>query len=464
MEEASHISFAQVNNSMGAYFDRARELSQSFVSIADAIGDEKLSKAASVIDDVVGNVQAAQKGAETWGGWWGAIIGGVSDGLPKIIKYLNGDNGITNSIKHSEVYLKRLQNTYNELERDIEKSYGTEALGAQKLQIANKQAQLEETKRQLELERSRKKKNQDLEKIAELENQVSELEDEISTATKKIVEDLMGIGNATDFAENLVSSMIDAFKRGEDYMGTYKDSFDDMIDAMIAKAIVGRLIGQRIEELFSAVQNVALERAENDVDVVNAEQRLNELQEKVKFLQILHDEDSVSMSESEYQSVLAEGRKQIEEAKKEYEKLYSQAATPTPEDVDMARDMAGDWSAGVKELFDEYMKAFGIAFGQDAKENQLSALQQGLQSMSETTAGALEAYMNGVSQQVYYQSGLLTQIRDILGGGDGDIQLGVQAQMLLQLQQSFQVQMAIQNILEGVLTPSGQGFRVELLS
>ena len=92
MEEASHISFAQVNNSIGAYFDRARELSQSFVSIADAIGDEKLSKAASVIDDVTGNIQAAQKGAETWGGWWGAIIGGVSDGLPKIIKWLNGAN------------------------------------------------------------------------------------------------------------------------------------------------------------------------------------------------------------------------------------------------------------------------------------------------------------------------------------------------------------------------------------
>jgi hypothetical protein len=49
-------------------------------------------------------------------------------------------------------------------------------------------------------------------------------------------------------------------------------------------------------------------------------------------------------------------------------------------------------------------------------------------------------------------------------GTNSDIQLGVQGQMLLQLQQSFQVQMAIQGILEGVLTPSGQGFRVELLS
>ena len=99
----------------------------------------------------------------------------------------------------------------------------------------------------------------------------------------------------------------------------------------------------------------------------------------------------------------------------------------------------------------------------DANKN-LSALQQGIQGITEDTAGAIEAYMNGVSQQVYYQSDILTQIRDILIGGDGDVQLGVQAQMLLQLQQSYQVQMSIQGILEGVLTPSGQGFRVELLS
>lgn len=70
--------------------------------------------------------------------------------------------------------------------------------------------------------------------------------------------------------------------------------------------------------------------------------------------------------------------------------------------------------------------------------------------------------MNGVSQQVYYQSDILTQIRDILVGGDADIQLGVQGQMLLQLQQSFQVQMAIQTILEGWSSPNGLAVRVEM--
>ena len=58
----------------------------------------------------------------------------------------------------------------------------------------------------------------------------------------------------------------------------------------------------------------------------------------------------------------------------------------------------------------------------------------------------------------------LREIRNLLAGGDADIQTGVQAQMLLQLQQSYQVQMSIENILQGALNPSGRAFSVQLIS
>ena len=101
--------------------------------------------------------------------------------------------------------------------------------------------------------------------------------------------------------------------------------------------------------------------------------------------------------------------------------------------------------------------------GQNAGDAQLSALQQGIMGITEETAGALEAYMNGVSQQVYLQSDLLTQIRDILVNFGGDVTIATNAQILLQLQQSFQVQMTIQNVLTGVLNASGLAFRVEMV-
>jgi hypothetical protein len=102
-------------------------------------------------------------------------------------------------------------------------------------------------------------------------------------------------------------------------------------------------------------------------------------------------------------------------------------------------------------------------FGQD-NENKLSQLQQGIQGITENQAGALEAYWNANTQQQYVQSDLLREIRNLLAGGDADIQTGVQAQMLLQLQQSYQVQMSIENILQGALNPSGRAFSVQLIS
>jgi hypothetical protein len=110
------------------------------------------------------------------------------------------------------------------------------------------------------------------------------------------------------------------------------------------------------------------------------------------------------------------------------------------------------------------MELFGIKFGDSADGKQLSSLQQGIQSVTEETAGAIEAYMNSVSQQAYLRNDILVQIRDTIQSFDIDVQTASLGQILLQLQASYQVQMSIQGILEGWATPSGQAVRVELVS
>jgi hypothetical protein len=112
----------------------------------------------------------------------------------------------------------------------------------------------------------------------------------------------------------------------------------------------------------------------------------------------------------------------------------------------------------------DVLKKYGIILDKGSQADQLSNLQQGIQSITEDTAGALEAYMNGVSQQVYLHSDLLTQIRDTILGFNMDVQLGTLSQMLLQLQQSYQVHKNIEAILNGVLNPSGRAIVVELNS
>ena len=144
-------------------------------------------------------------------------------------------------------------------------------------------------------------------------------------------------------------------------------------------------------------------------------------------------------------------------------KLYSDNVTITPSDVSSVKQEATEMKDDAKKTFEAYMDAFGILFGQDSTK-ELSALQQGIQGITEDTAGALESYMNIVSQRMFEQGSLIREIRDVVVGFDTDVQTATQAQMLLQLQQSYAVQMAIQGILEGVLNPSGRAFSVELLS
>lgn len=79
----------------------ADAIAQMFREIAEITGNEAFAKAGDVLADIVGNLQAAEQGAQAWGGWWGAIIGGLTDLIPKIIKWVNMGN------KDSIEYLDR---------------------------------------------------------------------------------------------------------------------------------------------------------------------------------------------------------------------------------------------------------------------------------------------------------------------------------------------------------------------
>lgn len=449
-EKVSKIPFADKEKAIGAYVKAFKAVADTFKQIADSTNDFNMKQTADAISDVIGNFEAAEQGAQTWGGWWGAIIGGVTDAIPKIMKWVSGNAQIDYDIQQSQIQVKKLTNFYKELEAAANKAYGVEAYGAQKAMLINKEFQLEALKAQLRLEKSRKKKYQDQATISDLEGQIIDLKNEINDATENIVNDLLGITSKADFAENLVSSMIDAFKNGEDYMKVFEESFEDMVDHMIMKAIVSRLVGDWINSIWDSV-NAKVAQSDR---VREAEKNLKEAESKLQGFEELANE-SPTYTNLQLRDMW---RKKYEEALA----AYNNAITPTPEDIATMREFFEQGRDDFKNNFLAYMDAFGIKFGQSAGAADLSALQQGIMGITEDTASALEAYMNGVSQQVYLHSDLLTQIRDILINFGGDVTIATNAQILLQLQQSFQVQMTIQNVLTGVLNASGLAFRVEL--
>ena len=321
-------------------------------------------------------------------------VGGIWKGVSAIFNA--GNKKITREVEKSERRVKQLENAYKNLERAVDKSMGKAEISAQKAAIANQKAQLAEVQRQLQLEKSRKKKNRDQDKIIELEGQVTDLQNAIDDATTNIVNTLLGT-DVKSAAESFADSWISAWKEGTDTMANLEESFDDLITNMIVKSLASEIVGQRLKSMFAMVQRFTEENSAGGVGITTEE------------------------------------AKQI---------------------ADLGKELIPLINEDLKNL----MGQLGIEFGSGVKDAALSSLQKGVQSVSEETAGAIEAYMNMVSQQVFQQTTIMQGIWDMT-----NVNAGTMSQMLLQMRSSYQILQAIQVWTVNISTAAGNGVNVRIL-
>lgn len=498
----SEVGMRQRAAGLAEYIGYAKQGTEALLAMAEASNNIDFQKTAEAMDDVVGNLGAAAQGFAQ-GGVWGAIAAGVSDLVPKLIKWANSETKIDRALQRSEREVKKLTNSLKNLEQVAEDTYGALIIGARNAVTANKQLQLAELQRQLQLEKSRKKKKQDKDKILDLQGQIIDLRNEINNSANDIVNDILGISGAGSFAEELVSSMIDAFKNGEDAMDKFSEKWDEMIDNMIMKYIVSTVLQKWWDNVLKDVENIeerytkdlAAQKAfiQNQYDTVDAYTRSELHKIGVSMLNgegewkdysdafweymersagISRDDLSATDLLKKYKTSKINGKYFTEYIKdflqgyylagiSNLDKSLNQASIDALEEIiPYMQGKAPEGEQLMQSVMDMIKENF--IFGQD-NEKQLSQLQQGIQGITEDTAGALEAYMNGVSQQVYYQSDLLTQIRDSLLGFDSNLVMGIQSQMLLELQNSYQIQVAIQTLLQGWSAADGNSVKVTLV-
>ncbi|MEE1277669.1 MAG: hypothetical protein UHE86_01220 [Acutalibacteraceae bacterium] len=391
---------------------------QSLAELRDQLGDQFGLDLGDSLNGVIDGLAQAGQGiskavssAQSGDvfGIVGGVVGvfsGIADGIASIF----GDGSartkrINKEIAKSVETVRQLNMAYKELDAVVNNAMGAQELQARREQIQNKQRQVEELQRQMELEQSKRSKDRDDDKIKEYQESIQDLELEIAELKKDVVANLLG-SDIKDAAEQFVSTWVDAWRQGGDTMEALNEKFDDMIDNMIAKSVASYLVSKRLQKIFDEVDKMSDEKSEGGSEIT-----MNEL----KRLKNLIGDKSIA-----------------EQINDDLANLYG---------------------------------ALGIAFGVNSEqEKNLSALQQGIAGVSEETASAVEAYLNGMSQQAYLRNDLLVQIRDTIMSFDMDVQLGVFSQMLLQLQNNYIVMQSMQSMMEGWTTPSGQGIRVELIS
>lgn len=396
-------NFKGLDGSFESIVEYVSQLGMSVSSIGNIFEQmgfsEGVSDTISTIGEAIqGASQAAQGIAQIAGGdiLGGTIntLGGIWQGVSAIFNA--GNKKITREVEKSERRVKQLENAYKNLERAVDKSMGKAEISAQKAAIANQKAQLAEVQRQLQLEKSRKKKNQDQDKIIDLEGQVIDLQNAIDDATTEIVNNLLGT-DVKSAAESFADSWISAWKEGTDTMANLEESFDDLITNMIVKSLASTIVGERLKSMFAMVKRFTEENSAGGVGITTEE------------------------------------AKQI---------------------ADLGKELIPLINEDLKNL----MGQLGIEFGSGVKDAALSSLQKGIQGITEEQAGALEAYMNMVSQQVFQQTTIMQGIWDMT-----NVNAGTMSQMLLQMRSSYQILQAIQVWTVNISTAAGNGVNVRIL-
>ena len=81
--------------------ERFLSVANSLKAFADASGNQALSDTASAVGAIAQNIKSAKEGYEAWGGWWGAVIGGVSDLLIQITDGATESQNALNALRDS---------------------------------------------------------------------------------------------------------------------------------------------------------------------------------------------------------------------------------------------------------------------------------------------------------------------------------------------------------------------------
>lgn len=384
-------------------------------------------------------------------------------GLAKTVSALFGsdDARLQKEIEGHERKIKKLEREYDKLKESIDnvwditklQEYGNELDENINKQIVSLYAMIAA---------ERDKKDTDWDKINEWQEQIEDLRDTLADSANDMIAELGGVGSDENFktlAENFASAWLEAFQETGDGLSGLQESFDDFMENYVKQQILLRLSDKFLKPMFDEFDSLIATRTDMEQE---DQERYFELQAQITRLRNTAN-NSVIKSVAKKANAAADEIENSEEYKR-LQKAYTDFLKPN----DINTEAIKDWSDKMKEVFGEYNEAAEEIFNQigwepGGKAN-LSALQQGIQGITETTAEALEALLNSIRFFVSQQTTDITAIRNLL---DARYSLESQAEtnpMLIELKAQTGYLEIISDRIDRVFAPNsnsrGAGLRV----
>ena len=291
------------------------------------------------------------------------VIGGLGKALGGIFGWGTKDKKLQKQIEEHQQHVEALQEAYNNLKDAIDNCYDiTEMAQYNEEMIKNIQLQNASLKSMIKAEEAKKKT--DDEKIEEYRKQIEENNKAIKEAEESLTEQLGGFGSKSNYkaaAEAFAEAWVDAYNEGSDALDALNDKFNDYIKNLIVKQATQRVVGKLIEPLLQEVDKAVSKGS----DGAN---------------------DGLELTKTELANIMNLANK-----------IFPQV---------------GDAMSKLLE---------NMGWKGSGSSSSLSKLQQGIQSMTESTAQALESILNSMRYYVATQQADVRTIRNILEARLGNV-------------------------------------------
>lgn len=286
---------------------------------------------------------------------YAGVVSGAMGALTGVAKLFNNEGKIDKEIARQERAVNSLQHAYEKLKKSMDDAFDTQKLyeyNQKSVDALKKQQKAYQA--MINAERGRKKPDEG--KIQEWEQQIDDLNTTIQELGESMTEALGGFGSQSNYksaAEAFSEAWVDAFNEGSDALEALNNKFDEYFNTMLTKQLMNRATSKYIQPILEAFDKAVSEGSEggnNGLDVTKKE---------------------------------LEGIKELKD-----------------------KNLA---------LFNEYAKnLMDVLNVKPAGSSNISALQQGIQSVTESTAQALESILNSLRFYVATQQADIRIIRDTL--------------------------------------------------
>ena len=352
--EEKEKAMKQLFESAAMVSSEVGEIAASFADMFDALGNEELADTVGLIGDISNELGGIAEGFSQ-GGAAGGILATLK-AVPSIIGSIarNHDKKLDRKIQKSEQEVRRLQNAYENVNKEVERQLGAMTKGQVDRQINSLKGQIEETQNMLEKERKKKKSDQG--KIDDYKQQIKELNDQVQYFYEDLAKNLYDI-DIKGWAGQFSSAIMDAWRKGGDAAKAYEQTANEVL-ANVANKMLAETI---LEPVFKELRK-----------------QLPEMLDKGK----LTKEDMGEIAKT----LVDVGDK------------WGSAI----DELDQINEMIKEQSGG----------RFDLKFKDELESN----LGKGIQATTEDTSQLLASYLNAIRQDVSVNRDILTNLADAITG------------------------------------------------